>query len=207
MSSQLNVREEASPRPSLLERGPELPKGYGVTRLRLMARDSRWLHSYWEVAPDTWTEVEILFGPGTRASGKAILRFRAVGNGVLFDVGVRVVARNWYVRMPTQAGHWKAELGLMLPDGRFALLAVSNEVRMPAGRVSEEANAAWESQKSGWEKVHELSGGDRVGADSLGLARAMSRRWEFIGAVSSWRGNGDLVNREDNFNRTEREHL
>ena len=137
MSSQLNVREEASPRPSSLERGPDLSKGYGVTRLVLVARDPRWLHVYWEVAPDTWTVAEILFGPGIRDTGKTILRFRAVGDGVLFDVGVRLEARNWYARMPTPAGHWKAELGLMLADGRFALLAVSNEVRMPSGRVSD----------------------------------------------------------------------
>ena len=197
VSSHFNVKETVSLQPSEPARGPVLPNGYGVTRLRLMGRDPFWLFAYWEVAPDTWAAAENLFGPGIREIGKAILLFRAVGNGIAFDVEVRLEARNWYVRMPKRSGHWKAELGLTLPDGRFVLLAASNEVRLPEGRVSEETDSAWAVQKSEWEKVNEISGGGRAVAGSLGMALAMSRRRTLMGAASSWRGNERVGNGED----------
>ena len=184
MSSQLNIAPSPGS-PTGEGPGPDLPKAYGVTRLVLLPRDPGWLHAYWEVAGSTWAEVEGLFGPGARDAGRPALRFRSESDGASFDVDVDLASRGWYVRMPGEPGPWKARLGLRLPDGRFAPLAISETVQMPAGRVSREADAKWAALKSEWQKVFELSGAGRLAAGSLDLARAMAQHWEFMGAGSS----------------------
>ena len=169
--------------------GPALPATYGVTRLVLCPRDPNWMHAYWEIAPYTWAEAEKTFGPGAR-SGRAVLRFFAAGDEskVAFDVDVSLDARNWYVRLGRPGGGWYAKLGLLLPDGRFVLLAVSNAVQMPNGQISDMLDEKWAILKSEWERLFELSGAGRLGAGSLDMARMLAQRWEMFKAVSSWSG-------------------
>lgn len=165
-----------------------LPSAYGVTRLVLMPRDPLWLHSYWEIAPYTWSEVERAFGPAVR-SGRPVLRFFPEGRDAGgFDVEVSIDARNWYVRIERTGGSWYAQLGLIIPDGRFVLLAVSNAVRMPAGRVSDVIDDKWAILRAEWERLFALSGAGRLGAGSLDMARMMAQRWELFKSVSSWSG-------------------
>lgn len=163
--------------------GPQLPREYGVTRLVLMPRDSEWTFAYWEVAPDTWKEVERRFGPSARASGRAVLR--VISGGPVVDLPVRLDARNQYFRRPEEGWNVRAELGLLLPDGRFALLAASPEVRLPEGQVSDVQEERWRVLKGEWERIFVLSGGARLGEGSLDLVRVMEQHWEFVGDVSS----------------------
>jgi uncharacterized protein len=185
MSSQLNV-PSAPPGPSPSGRGPDIPREYGVTRLAIMPRDPGWLHAYWEVAPYTWTEAEKLFGEALKG-GRPVLRFfLGDSDGTRgHDVDVRIDARSWYVHLPSRAGQCRAELGLVLADGRFALLAVSNEIWMPAGRVSDRLDGKWVALQEEWRQIYELSGGGRLAEGSMDTARAMAQHWEFL-SISSW---------------------
>lgn len=184
MSSHFNTPAPASP-PST---GP-LPAAYGVTRLVLMPRDPQWMHAYWEIAPYTWAEAEKSFGADLRLGGRAVLRFFPAGNGKhAFEVDVRLDARNWYTRLEDAGGAWYAQLGLVLPDGRFVLLAISNTIHMPAGRVSDLLDEKWAILKSEWERLFELSGAGKLGAGSLDMARMLTQRWELLTTISSWSG-------------------
>jgi uncharacterized protein len=178
------------------ERGADLPRDYGVTRLVLLPRDPQWMHAYWEVAPYTWEEAERNFGSDIRQSGKPILRLHPSRrhDGVKpVDVPVQLEARNWYIRSTAQGGTWYAELGLLLPDGRFVLLAISNEIQLPAGSVSEVLDEKWGLLKAEWERLYELSGGGRLGVGSLDVAKMLAQRWELLRGISSWpRGVGGV---------------
>ena len=170
--------------------GPGLSQDYGVTRLALMPRDPRWVHAYWEIAPYTWQEAERRVGKDVLSSGRPTLRLYAVGNEEqgTFDTFVNLGARNWYLQAPTSGGCWRGELGLALVDGRFVLLAISNVVQMPAGKVSDRVDEKWGILKMEWNRLFELSGGGRLGAGSLDMARMLLQRWNLLKTVSSWSG-------------------
>jgi hypothetical protein len=188
MSSQINA-SKALPAPFPAEGAPSLPDTYNVTRLVLMPRDPHWMHAYWEIAPYTWAEAEKSFGAGIRANGRAVLRLVSANNGAAsFDVDVRLDARNWYLQIEQSGGAWFAQLGLLLPDGRFVLLAISNTIHMPAGRVSDVTDEKWALLRSEWERLFELSGAGKLGAGSLDLARILTQRWDLLQNVSSWGG-------------------
>ncbi len=197
MSSHLNIKQGPTG-PYMPPNGPDLPGEYGMTRLVLLPRDPQWMHAAWEIAPYTWDEVKRNFGDDVQFKGHPVLRFRSEGdnNKNTFDVNVLLDARSWYVLAPTRGGAWRAELGLMLPDGRFVLLAISNPIQMPAGQVSDILDEKWGILKSEWERLFELSGGGNRGAGSMGVARKLAHRWElmkgfsslssFPGGASSW---------------------
>lgn len=167
-----------------------LPKEYGVTRLALMPRDPLWMHAYWEVAPYTWDEVKRNFGESV-SQGRTVLRLHAEHGSEKksFDVDVNIAARSWYVAAPQTDGEWHAELGLVLPDGRFVLLAISNRMRLPAGRVSELTDERWGVLRSEWERLYELSGGGRLpSANSFEILKYSLhalQNWEHLGGLSS----------------------
>ncbi|MBK8870555.1 MAG: DUF4912 domain-containing protein [Elusimicrobia bacterium] len=187
MTSHVNAPSSGSaPRPvSPASAGP-LPKEYGVTRLVILPRDPRWIHAYWEVAPYTWDEARKQFGDMLK-QGRSVLRVHSSRSGKsgFFDVDVRVDARNWYVHSPEPDGDWHAELGLVLPDGRFVLLAISNRIRLPAGQVSDITDERWGVLQADWERLFELSGGGRLGAGSLDVVKILAQRWELLRNVSS----------------------
>jgi uncharacterized protein len=189
MSSQLSLPPSVVPSNGYAPRGPDLPRAYGITRLVLMPRDPHWLHAYWEVAPYTWRELERDHG-GAARSARPVLRLHASreGGGETLDVDVHLDARAWYVFSPARGGSWVGELGLLLPDGRFLLLARSNEIQLPAGEVSALTDEKWGMLKGEWERLYELSGGGRLGAGSMDVARMQALRWELFRAVSSWPG-------------------
>lgn len=188
MSSNLNVPVAVAAVTGYVERGPNLPRDYGVTRLVLLPRDPQWMHTYWEIAPYTWDEIEKNFGGVVRTQGRPILRLHSTrgSDKKIFDIGVELDARNWYVFSPLRGGSWIAEIGLMLPDGRFIVLARSNEIRLPLGYVSEILDERWGVLKGEWERLYALSGGGRLGAGSLDIARMLAQRWQFLKSISSW---------------------
>lgn len=187
MTSHVNAPSSGSaPRPVPPASAGLLPKEYGVTRLVILPRDPRWIHAYWEVAPYTWDEARKQFGDLLK-SGRPVLRVHSTRSGKsdFFDVDVRVDARNWYVHSPEPDGDWHAELGLVLPDGRFVLLAISNRIRLPAGQVSDITDERWGVLQADWERLFELSGGGRLGAGSLDVVKILAQRWELLRNVSS----------------------
>ncbi|MBK8574545.1 MAG: DUF4912 domain-containing protein [Elusimicrobia bacterium] len=157
-----------------------------MTRLVILPRDPRWMHAYWEVAPYTWEEARKQFGDILK-QGRSVLRVHSqnAGKDESFDVDVNVDARNWYVFSPHGDGEWHAQLGLILPDGRFVLLAISNKIRLPAGQVSDLMDEKWGIIRTDWERLFELSGGGRLGAGSLDLVKMLAQRWDLLQNVSS----------------------
>jgi hypothetical protein len=187
MTSHLNAPSSGSAsRPAPPVSVSPLPKEYGVTRLALLPRDPRWIYAYWEIAPYTWEEAHKQFGSALD-QGRSVLRVHSSHGGKkdFFDVDIRVDERNWYVHASREDGEWYAQLGLILPDGRFVLLAHSNTIRLPAGQVSDLEDEKWGILKGEWDRLFELSGGGRLGAGSLDLAKMMAQRWELLRSVSS----------------------
>lgn len=187
MTSHVNAPSSGSaPRPVAPASAGPLPKEYGVTRLVILPRDPRCIHAYWEVAPYTWEEARKQFGDILK-QGRSVLRIHSdhAGKDDHFDVDIHVEARNWYVIAPQGDGEWHAQLGLILPDGRFVLLAISNKIRLPTGHVSDLLDEKWGILQADWERLFELSGSGRLGAGSLDVVKMLAQRWELLRNVSS----------------------
>ncbi len=110
-----------------------------ATRLVILPRDVQTLYAYWEVSLDTWREVIRIFSADIiLSSRKPVLRFYSDQNGLkfVFDREIQLTARNWHGQVLQQPLLNRAELGLILSDGRFVLLAISNRFQMPAGHLS-----------------------------------------------------------------------
>jgi len=112
---------------------PDLPEGYGDSRIVLMPRDPQWGYAYWDVPNEHKEEL--------RRQGGQRLALRlydvtdvdlAYGSAhSLQQYDCDELARDWYVPIPVSDRDYIAEIGYLTGDGRWLLLARSNPVRIP----------------------------------------------------------------------------
>ena len=112
---------------------PDLPDGYGESRIVLLPRDPQWAYVYWDVPIEHKNEL--------RRQGGSRLALR------LYDVTDRdlmmqrphslqqyecdELARDWYLAIPLSDRDYLAEIGYVTEDGRWLMLARSAPVRVP----------------------------------------------------------------------------
>ena len=119
---------------ALVDEGlPDLPSGYGESRIVLMPRDPQWAYAYWDV-PNSAKEALRQQG-GTQLA----LRIYDVTDVVLgYQVPHSIqeypcdeLARDWYLPIPVSDRDYVAEMGYRCADGRWLILARSQPVRVP----------------------------------------------------------------------------
>jgi hypothetical protein len=112
---------------------PDLPSGYGESRIVLMPRDPQWAYVYWDVPNDHKEHL--------RSQGGSRLALRLYD---VTDINVDYqrphslqqyecdeLAREWYLPIPVSDRDYAVEIGYLTPDGRWLLLARSMSVRIP----------------------------------------------------------------------------
>lgn len=112
---------------------PELPGGYGESRIVLLPRDPQWAYVYWDVPNEHREEL--------RQQGGQQLALRLY-DVTAIDLAVQPphsmqeypcdeLAREWYVPIPMSDRDYIAEIGYRCWDGRWLLLARSLSTHMP----------------------------------------------------------------------------
>ncbi|MEM1290771.1 MAG: DUF4912 domain-containing protein [Cyanobacteria bacterium P01_H01_bin.162] len=112
---------------------PDLPSGYGESRIVLMPRDPQWAYTYWDI-PNSHKE-ELRRQGGARLA----LRFYDVTD---IDMNYQAphslqqyecdeLAREWYLPIPVSDRDYAIEIGYLCNDGRWLLLARSAQVHIP----------------------------------------------------------------------------
>ena len=112
---------------------PELPEGYGESRIVLLPRDPKWAYAYWDVSNEHKEEL--------RRQGGQQLALR------LYDVteidqdrqiphslqqqNCDEMARSWYLEIPVSDRDYTAEIGYVTGDGRWLMLCRSAPIRVP----------------------------------------------------------------------------
>jgi len=112
---------------------PDLPSGYGESRIVLMPRDPQWAYAYWDIPNDHKEEL--------RRQGGQQLALRIYD---VTDVDINYqsphsvqeypcdeLAREWYLPMPVSDRDYAVDVGYRCPDGRWLVLARSAPVRVP----------------------------------------------------------------------------
>ncbi|RZM74713.1 DUF4912 domain-containing protein [Leptolyngbya iicbica] len=112
---------------------PDLPSGYGESRIVLMPRDPQWAYAYWDIPNDHKEELR------RQGGARLALRFYDVTD---IDMGYQAphslqqyecdeMAREWYLPIPVSDRDYAIEIGYLCNDGRWLLLARSAPVHIP----------------------------------------------------------------------------
>ena len=112
---------------------PELPEGYGESRIVLLPRDPKWAYAYWDVSNEHKEELR-------RQGGQQLaLRLYDVTEidqnhqqpHSLHQQNCDEMARSWYLEIPVSDRDYTAEIGYLTGDGRWLMLCRSAPIRVP----------------------------------------------------------------------------
>jgi len=120
-----------------IDDGFMFPETHGEDLIALMVRDPYWLFAYWEFSPDLNDQLLNRLGEETLRSSRLVLRVYDV-TGVdaespvgYHDIDVAPGARDWYINVTHVESDYCIDIGLILPDGSFLVIARSNRVSLP----------------------------------------------------------------------------
>ncbi|HET9235098.1 MAG TPA: DUF4912 domain-containing protein, partial [Candidatus Eisenbacteria bacterium] len=119
------------------EQLPEIPWGYGVTRVTAMAVDPERFFAYWEITDPDLERARAMLAEGS--SARLVLRIYDVTGRIFdgtnahhsFDVPVERTDRQWFLNLNRPESRAVVELGVVGTQGSFAPLARSNPVDFP----------------------------------------------------------------------------
>jgi hypothetical protein len=144
------------------ERNPQAPDS---DRIVLIVRDAYWLQAYWEITKATVQRAKVALN-GSWHCAKPVLRLLQItsdGNtnsveNVTQEIEIHGGVKNWYINVPQPPGNYRIAIGYAAPDGKFHLIAKSNQVStLSAGNGTIDEN--WTDITNDVEKYYALSGG------------------------------------------------
>ena len=182
------IGEPAQPQaePPLYEDLGSLPATYGSRSLFLIARDPRWLFSYWDIDWEAY--------PSSRMQGgKVVLKVYNADGGEVYSADINPDARNWYVPVSQGNANFYAEVGFFNENHNWEVIARSNDALTPSDSISEVVsdNFATVPYHLAFQKVLDLVKTNMGEGESLlaALARIQNegRKLIFIlGATPEW---------------------
>ena len=151
----IQVQAEAPPSPEsvvtspYIDRGAELPAGFGDDHIRAMVRDPDWIFVYWELYGDGSNQLVQTHGSGRDFTQLPWhLRVLDQDGAVQQEIGVYVGANNWYVRTG-ETKHASVQIGFYNETGEFFVAATTEQVASPRGTPSEDGAETWAKRVPG----------------------------------------------------------
>ena len=112
---------------------PDLPGGYGESRIFLLPRDPQWAYAYWDVPNEA---KQVLRQQGGQQLALRLydvtgidLNYQSPHN--LQEYSCDEMAREWYLPIPVSDRDYILEIGYRTWDGRWLMLARSEVMRVP----------------------------------------------------------------------------
>lgn len=115
--------------PPAYEELGQLPESYGETGIFLIARDPKWLFTYWDIAPDAEAQ-----------AGRYFLKVFFENGNAQSTIQIHRDAKNWYIPAPAASAAYYVEIGCY-KKGKWESLARSNTATTPAEALSGETSA------------------------------------------------------------------
>jgi hypothetical protein len=112
---------------------PDLPDGYGESRIVLMPRDPQWAYAYWDIPNESKEELRRQGGVqlALRLYDVTDLNLSVQSPHSLQEYPCDELAREWYLPIPVSDRDYIIDIGYRTFDGRWLLLARSAPVRIP----------------------------------------------------------------------------
>ena len=112
---------------------PDLPDGYGESRIVLMPRDPEWAYVYWDVSNEHKEEVRRQGGYrlALRLYDVTDIDLNRQSAHNLQQYDCDELANNWHLPIPVSDRDYVAEIGYLTLDGRWLMLVRSNPIHVP----------------------------------------------------------------------------
>ena len=161
----------------------ELPAGYGDTRIIIQVRDPYWMHAYWEINEDKMNSVRRDLGPHMH-DARRILRVYDITDVIFdgsnankyFDIDINDYASSWYVNGGEAGRSFCLDIGYLLANGRFIMIARSNCISMPIDGPSTVTDEEWMMVEDDFNRLYGMSVGLGIGLSSMELRKKISQR-------------------------------
>ncbi|MEM9135813.1 MAG: DUF4912 domain-containing protein, partial [Cyanobacteria bacterium P01_F01_bin.42] len=130
---ELGSRESIVALASVDEELPELPEGYGESRIVLMPRDPQWAFVYWDVPNEHKHELRRQGGQqiALRLCDATDIDLNSQAPHSIQEYPCDELAREWYLPIPVSDRDYAIEIGYRCGDGRWLMLCRSDIVRIP----------------------------------------------------------------------------
>ncbi|MGQ4647654.1 DUF4912 domain-containing protein [Lyngbya aestuarii] len=112
---------------------PDLPDGYGESRIVLMPRDPQWAYTYWDIPNDHKEELRRQGGQqlALRIYDVTDINLEYQSPHSIQEYPSDELAREWYLPIPVSDRDYAVDIGYRCADGRWLVLARSAPVRVP----------------------------------------------------------------------------
>lgn len=112
---------------------PDLPEGYGESRIVLMPRDPQWAYAYWDIPNDHKEELRRQGGQqlALRLYDVTDINLEHQSPHSIQEYPCDELAREWYLPIPVSDRDYAVDIGYRCADGRWLVLARSATVHMP----------------------------------------------------------------------------
>ena len=133
-------------------------------RIIVLARDSYWLHAYWELSRTTLARAQAALGQEWH-SAQPILRLMdvtsedttAAAERQVRDIPIHGGVNNWYLDVLDPPRSFRIDIGYLSRRGKFYVLARSNIVSTPKAGVSDALDENWTDVQQQFERVQNPS--------------------------------------------------
>jgi uncharacterized protein len=142
-------------------------------RIIVLARDSYWLHAYWELSRTTLARAQAALSQEWH-SAQPILRLMDVtsedttagSERQVRDIPIHGGVNNWYIDVMEPPRAFRIDIGYLSRRGKFYVLARSNIVSTPKAGVADALDENWNNVQQQFERVQNPS--------TIGCNRAIS---------------------------------
>ncbi|MFN6516123.1 MAG: DUF4912 domain-containing protein [Nostoc sp. CreGUA01] len=112
---------------------PELPSGYGESRIVLLPRDPQWAYTYWDVPNEHKEELRRQGGQqlALRIYDVTDINIDFQSPHSIQEYPADELAREWYLPVPVSDRDYVIDIGYRAADGRWLVLARSARVHIP----------------------------------------------------------------------------
>jgi uncharacterized protein len=112
---------------------PDLPGGYGESRIVLMPRDPQWAYTYWDVPSEHKEELRRNGGQqlALRIYDVTDINLEYQSPHSIQEYPSDELAREWYLPVPVSDRDYVIDIGYRCADGRWLVLARSARVHIP----------------------------------------------------------------------------
>jgi len=199
-ATEIQAVPQPVPAPFFQEVQGTLPAGYGDHFISLMICSPYQLYAYWEIQKHQEEQALQILG-GRWDCVKSVLRVynltQDAQGSFFFDQELAGGADRWFINVePDQS--YRVEIGLRHADGRFIMLARSNDVTTPRVSMSDVLDEHW--MGIDFDRMYALSGGFETSHSSAALKKLMDERLRFGDTSGSGAGmlsSGSLVKQQD----------
>ncbi len=112
---------------------PDLPEGYGDSRIVLLPRDPKWAYAYWDVSNEHKEALRQQGGQRLmlRLYDVTDISISAQAPHSMQQQDCHEMARSWYLEVPVSDRDYAVEIGYLTDDERWLVLARSVAIRTP----------------------------------------------------------------------------